>query len=325
MISEKLINKKILVTGGAGFIGSNICSFLLNNKIKVRCLDNFSTGYRKNIQSFLSNPFFELIEGDIRDFDICLEACSDINYVLHHAALGSVPRSIEDPILSNSVNVSGFLNILHASKKQNVEKFIFASSSSVYGDSQIFPKVESNIGNPQSPYAITKYNNELYAFAYSSLFNLNTIGFRYFNVYGPNQDPNSEYSAVIPKFISTMIKNEEPIINGDGLISRDFTFVDDVINANILAILSKKNGHSIYNVGYGAETNLNDLSNKIKNIICEFDKKVCGINIKHGPDRVGDVKRSLSCLKKIKNELNYEPKYDINFGLRKTISRFFKI
>ena len=231
-------NKKILVTGGAGFIGSNLCEVLLNKDNKVVCLDNFVTGKRENVTEFLKDPNFTLIEGDIRELDDCLNATKNVDYVLHQAALGSVPRSIKDPISTNDVNISGFLNMIVASRDNGVKRFVYAASSSTYGDSESMPKIENIIGKPLSPYAITKYVNELYADIFSKTYGLETIGLRYFNVFGKKQDPNGAYAAVIPKFVSQLMKGESPIINGDGSYSRDFTYIDNVIQANIIKLVT---------------------------------------------------------------------------------------
>lgn len=229
----------ILVTGGAGFIGSNLCDRLLNLGAKVRCLDNFATGHRKNVDPFLKNENFTLIEGDIRNLETCLKACDGVDGILHEAALGSVPRSIQDPITSNEVNISGFLNMLVAARDQDVKRFVYAASSSTYGDSESLPKIEENIGKPLSPYAITKYVNELYAENFKRTYDLDTIGLRYFNVFGRRQDPEGAYAAVIPKFVKTFMKHESPVINGDGTYSRDFTYIDNVVQMNMLALTTE--------------------------------------------------------------------------------------
>ena len=262
----ELSNKKILVTGGAGFIGSNLCEALLEKGNKVVCLDNFATGKRENIKEFLNDSNFTLIEGDIRKLEDCLKATNDIDYVLHQSALGSVPRSIKDPITSNEVNVSGFLNMLVASRDNGVKRFVYAASSSTYGDSESMPKVEDVIGKPLSPYAITKYVNELYADIFSKSYGLETIGLRYFNVFGRKQDPNGAYAAVIPKFVSQLMKGESPVINGDGTYSRDFTYIDNVIDANLLSLITtnKKAINTVYNVAYGDRNTLNELVSYLK-------------------------------------------------------------
>ena len=259
-------NKKILVTGGAGFIGSNLCEVLLNKNNKVVCLDNFVTGKRENVTEFLKDPNFTLIEGDIRELDDCLNATKNVDYVLHQAALGSVPRSIKDPISTNDVNISGFLNMIVASRDNGVKRFVYAASSSTYGDSESMPKIENIIGKPLSPYAITKYVNELYADIFSKTYGLETIGLRYFNVFGRKQDPNGAYAAVIPKFVSQLMKGESPIINGDGNYSRDFTYIDNVIQANLLSLVTnnEKAINTVYNVAYGDRNTLNDLMDYLK-------------------------------------------------------------
>ena len=264
---EKVFNDlRVLVSGGAGFIGSNLCEFLINNEASVICLDNFSTGYRSNIENLLSHEKFTLVEGDIRDLEVCQKACSGVTHVLHQAALGSVPRSINDPITTNEVNINGFLNMLVASRDQNVSRFIYAASSSTYGDSKSLPKVEEKIGKPLSPYAITKYANELYAEIFKLNYGLNSIGLRYFNVFGRRQDPEGAYAAVIPKFVMQLMKYESPVINGDGSYSRDFTYIDNVINMNVLAMFTKNKEalNQVYNTAVGERTSLNELANKLK-------------------------------------------------------------
>ena len=258
---EELKDKTILVTGGAGFIGSNLCEALLEIGSKVVCMDNYATGKKENIIEFLDDPNFTLLEGDIRNLDDCLKATKEVDYVLHQAALGSVPRSIKNPITSNEVNVSGFLNMLVASRDNGVKRFVYAASSSTYGDSESMPKVEDVIGKPLSPYAITKYVNELYADIFSKTYGLETIGLRYFNVFGRKQDPNGAYAAVIPKFVSLLMKHESPTINGDGTYSRDFTYIDNVIQANLLSLATTNNKaiNTVYNVAYGDRNTLNDL------------------------------------------------------------------
>lgn len=321
-----LENIRVLVTGGAGFIGSNLCQFLIESGAYVRCLDNFSTGKKDNIIGLISNKNFELIEGDIINMDTCMQACDNIDYVLHHAALGSVPRSLKNPILTNSVNISGFLNMLVASKDCNIKRFIYAASSSTYGDSEELPKIENKIGNPLSPYAITKYVNELYALNFNKLYNLDTIGFRYFNVFGEKQDPDGPYAAVIPKFINSFLNFDSPVINGDGLHSRDFTYIDNVIQINILAILTtNKNAlNQIYNVACGKRTNLNELADGIRQNLINYNDKIKNLKVVHGKQREGDVLHSLASIEKAKYLLNYNPKYDFKKGLKKTISWYIK-
>ena len=321
----ELRNKKILVTGGAGFIGSNLCEALLEKGNKVVCLDNFATGKRKNIEEFLEDPSFVLIDGDIRKLEDCLKASQGVDYVLHQAALGSVPRSIKDPITSNDVNVSGFLNMLVASRDNGVKRFVFAASSSTYGDSESMPKVEDVIGKPLSPYAITKYVNELYADIFSKTYGLETIGLRYFNVFGRMQDPNGAYAAVIPKFVSQFMAGESPIINGDGEYSRDFTYIDNVIQANILCMLTenKEAINTVYNVAFGERNTLNDLITYLKKSLTEFDPKIKDIQVAYGPNRVGDIPHSLASIDKAKNLLNYNPQYSLKKGLEEAIKWYW--
>ncbi|WP_010517334.1 SDR family oxidoreductase [Croceivirga radicis] len=316
----------ILVTGGAGFIGSNLCEALLDNGNKVTCLDNFSTGKRENISHLQSNPNFKLIEGDIRNLSDCQKACEGVDYILHEAALGSVPRSINDPITSNEVNVSGFLNMLVAARDAKVKRFVYAASSSTYGDSESLPKVEDKIGKPLSPYAITKYVNELYADIFSKTYGLQTIGLRYFNVFGRKQDPNGAYAAVIPKFVMHLMQHESPVINGDGSFSRDFTYIDNVIEMNVRALTSnnKEAVNTIYNVAFGERTNLNELVGLLKEFLGEFDAPIKQIEPKYGPNRQGDVPHSLASIEKAKNLLNYSPKYDMRSGLKEAVNWYWK-
>jgi len=318
--------KRILVTGGAGFIGSNLCEALLNRDNKVFCFDNFATGKRENIQEFLDNPNFVLIEGDIRKFKDCSEATIDIDYVLHQAALGSVPRSIKDPIASNEVNVNGFLNMLVASRDNGVKRFVYAASSSTYGDSKLLPKVEDFIGLPLSPYAITKYVNELYASIFSKIYGLDTIGLRYFNVFGRKQDPSGAYAAVIPKFVSQLLKGESPVINGDGNYSRDFTYIDDVIQANLLSLATRneKALNTIYNVAYGDRNTLNDLMRYLKDSLSEFDSNISDIKVIYGPKRSGDIPHSHASIERAKENLNYSPQFDLQNGLKEIADWYWK-
>ena len=321
------INKKrILVTGGAGFIGSNLCEALLKKDNKVVCLDNFATGKRENIEEYLEDPNFVLIEGDIRNLEDCLKATKDVDYVLHQAALGSVPRSIKDPITSNDVNVGGFLNMLVASRDNGVKRFVFASSSSTYGDSESMPKVEDIIGNPLSPYAITKYVNELYADIFSKTYGLETIGLRYFNVFGRKQDPNGAYAAVIPKFVSQLMKGESPVINGDGNYSRDFTYIDNVIQANLLSLVTtnEKALNTVYNIAYGDRNTLNDLMKYLKEYLSEFDPNILKIQVIHGPNRIGDIPHSHASIAKAKENLNYNPLYTLQQGLKEAVKWYWE-
>ena len=318
-------NKKILVTGGAGFIGSNLCEALLKKDNKVVCLDNFATGKRENIKEFLEDPNFILIEGDIRKLEDCLKATKDVDYVLHQAALGSVPRSIKDPITSNDVNVGGFLNMLVASRDNGVQRFVYAASSSTYGDSESMPKVEDIIGKPLSPYAISKYVNELYADIFSKTYGLETIGLRYFNVFGRKQDPNGAYAAVIPKFVSQLMKGESPVINGDGNYSRDFTYIDNVIQANLLSLVTtnEKAINTIYNVAYGDRITLNDLMGYLKKYLSTFDSKILNIEAIYGPNREGDIPHSHASIAKAKENLNYKPQYSLELGLKEAVKWYW--
>ncbi|WP_373420737.1 SDR family oxidoreductase [Nonlabens tegetincola] len=316
---------KVLVTGAAGFIGSNLCEFLLNNNYNVTGLDNFSNGHRYNIEPFIQHPNFTFIEGDIRDLDTCHRAVAGCDYVLHQAALGSVPRSIKDPITSNDVNVSGFLNMLVACKDAGVKKMVYAASSSTYGDSESLPKVEDKIGRPLSPYAITKFVNELYADVFYKTYGLNTIGLRYFNVFGRKQDPNGAYAAVIPKFTSSLMKKESPIINGDGTYSRDFTYIDNVIQANVKAMLvdSPESENQVFNVAYGDRTTLIELIEYLKKHLSKFDSDIRDVVIKHGPNRAGDIPHSLASIEKAKRLLGYEPKFNIDQGLKEAVEWYW--
>lgn len=319
---QKLAGKKVLVTGGAGFIGSNLCEALLDLGATVVCLDNFATGHRHNIETFLSNESFTLIEGDIRSLETCQMACKGVDFVLHEAALGSVPRSINDPITTNEVNVSGFLNMLVAARDNGVQRFIYAASSSTYGDSTELPKVEDRIGKPLSPYAITKYVNELYADIFFKTYGLNTIGLRYFNVFGRRQDPNGAYAAVIPLFIKKLINHESPVINGDGSYSRDFTYIDNVILMNLLC-LTKENQEAlnqIYNTAAGERTSLLELVELLKKYLSEYDSKINEVEIVFGPNRKGDVPHSLASIHKAESYLSYMPLFDIQGGLKDTVS-----
>lgn len=318
--------KKILVTGGAGFVGSNLCEKLLDLDNQVVCLDNFSTGKRENIEPFIKDAGFTLIEGDIRDLAVCHAAVMDVDFVLHQAALGSVPRSINDPIITNEVNVSGFLNMLVAAKESKVQRFIYAASSSTYGDSVKLPKVEPNIGKPLSPYAITKYVNELYADIFHKTYGLNTIGLRYFNVFGRKQDPDGGYAAVIPKFIKTLMNHESPIINGDGSYSRDFTYIDNVIQMNLLALSTTNEDalNQVYNTAFGERNTLNDLTNWLQKYLSEYDTAINNIEIIHGPQRQGDIPHSLASIDKAKQLLDYDPQFDFRAGLKETVKWFWE-
>tara|TARA_R110000868_G_scaffold293806_1_gene554283 strand:+ start:13325 stop:14323 length:999 start_codon:yes stop_codon:yes gene_type:complete len=316
----------ILVTGGAGFIGSNLCETLLTNGNKVTCLDNFATGKRENINHLLNHTNFTLIEGDIRDLGDCKKACEGVDYILHQAALGSVPRSINDPITSNAVNVSGFLNMLVAARDANVKRFTYAASSSTYGDSESLPKIENVIGKPLSPYAITKYVNELYAEIFSKTYGLETVGLRYFNVFGRRQDPNGAYAAVIPKFVIQLINHESPMINGDGSYSRDFTYIDNVVQMNILSMITdnKVAINTVYNVAYGERTDLNELVALLKSYLSEYDPKIANIEVKYRDARQGDVPHSLASIDKSIKLLNYNPQFDIKKGLKESVNWYWE-
>ena len=323
---EKLENKKILVTGGAGFIGSNLVEKLLELGTIVTVLDNFSTGYKHNIEPFFNNKNFTLIEGDIRDLKTCKKACKYQDYILHEAALGSVPRSINDPITSNEVNVNGFLNILISAKDAGVKRLIYAASSSTYGDSKSIPKVENIIGNPLSPYAITKYVNELYADIFKKIYNFDTIGLRYFNVFGRKQDPNGAYAAVIPKFVIQLLNHQSPTINGDGSYSRDFTYIDNVIQMNLLALTTDKEEalNQIYNTAVGDRTTIKDMAELLKKYLSVYDPEISQIEIQYGPSRQGDVPHSLASIDKAQKNLGYQPSHIFSKGLKEAVDWYWK-
>ncbi len=318
--TSDISSKTFLITGGAGFIGSHIVSYLIKyGAAKVRVLDNFMTGFRHNIEPFIGNSAFELIEGDIRDFDTCKKACDGIDYVSHQAALGSVPRSIEDPITSNDVNVTGFLNMLTAAKECNVKTFVYASSSAIYGDEPNLPKIEDRIGNPLSPYAVNKKTNELYARVFAELYKMKVIGFRYFNVFGPRQDPNGPYAAVIPLFVSGILKETPVYINGDGEQTRDFTYVDNAVQINVIGMLTENEAAfgKAYNVAVGENFSVNFLYEAIREQL--------GIN--HQPTyrepRAGDIRNSLADISKARTLLGYQPSHKFMHGLKETVA-FFK-
>lgn len=307
-------DSKFLVTGGAGFIGSNLCEAILELGYNVRCLDNFSTGKRENIEPFLSNPKFELMEGDIRDLDTCMKACEGVDYVSHQAAWGSVPRSIEMPLLYEDINIGGTLNMLEAARQNGVKRFVYASSSSVYGDEPNLPKREDRVGKVLSPYALTKKTNEEYARLYTTLYGLETVGFRYFNVFGRRQDPYGYYAAVIPKFLKALLGGEAPTINGDGKQSRDFTYIENVIEANLKGMLAPSEAAGeAFNVAYGGQVYLIDLYNKL----CELLN--VDITPNFGPDRVGDIKHSNADISKAQRLLSYDPDYSFEKGIVEAI------
>jgi len=323
---EVATKKTILITGGAGFIGSNLCDYFLSKGHKLVCLDNFATGHRHNLADFINNENFRLIEGDIRNLEDCQNAVKGIDYVLHQAALGSVPRSINDPITSNDVNVSGFLNMLVASRDAKVKRFVYAASSSTYGDSEGLPKVEEVIGKPLSPYAITKYVNELYAEIFSKTYGLETIGLRYFNVFGRKQDPNGAYAAVIPKFVMQLMQLESPKINGDGNFSRDFTYIDNVILMNELAITTQNPlaVNTVYNTAFGDRNTLNNLVDYLKKYLSQYNPKIAEVAIEYGPNRAGDIPHSLASIEKAKKLLGYHPKYSLQEGLKEAVDWYWK-
>ena len=319
------LNTKILVSGGAGFIGSNLCDFFVKKGFQIVCLDNFSTGFKRNIEHLTDCENFELIEGDIRNFKDCENAVLGVDYVLHHAALGSVPRSISDPISTNEVNISGFLNLLTAARDAKVKRFIYAASSSTYGDSEKLPKIEDTIGKPLSPYAITKYVNELYASIYSKTFGLETIGLRYFNVFGKNQDPNGAYAAVIPKFIKLLMNHQTPIINGDGNYSRDFTYIDNVIQMNELAMNTENPLalNTIYNTAFGQNSTIIKLATSIRSELSKFDATIANVEIIFGANRIGDIPHSLASIEKAQKLLGYKPHFSLEKGLEKTVEWYW--
>lgn len=321
----KLKDTKILVTGGAGFIGSNLVEKLLEIGSTVTVLDNFATGYRHNIEPFFLNEKFKLIEGDIRSLETCSKACKGQDYVLHEAALGSVPRSINDPITSNDVNVSGFLNMLVAARDAGVKRLVYAASSSTYGDSKSLPKVEDIIGKPLSPYAITKYVNELYADVFKRTYDFDTIGLRYFNVFGRRQDPNGAYAAVIPKFVIQLINRQSPTINGDGTYSRDFTYIDNVIQMNLLALVTDNQEalNQVYNTAVGDRTTIKDMAELLRSYLSEYDKEIANIEILYGPNRKGDVPHSLASIEKAKENLGYEPTHVFAEGLKEAVDWYW--
>lgn len=316
-----LSNSKVLITGGAGFIGSNLVESILAAGNDAVCLDDFSTGRRDNIKEFIKNKRFRLIEGDIRDYNVCRKAVQNVDIVFHQAALGSVPRSIKDPVSSTDVNIGGFVKMLFAASEAKVKRFVYAGSSSTYGDHPDLPKVEEKIGKPLSPYGITKYADELFASNFAVTYNIDVIGLRYFNVFGRRQDPNGAYAAVIPLFVKKLLNHVAPVINGDGTHSRDFTYIDNVIQANHLAAITKNRTsiNQIYNVANGERTNLNELFMIIRDIIGEFDKKVISIKPVYGPDREGDIPHSHASIQKAVSLLGYKPTHNIKQGMAEAV------
>jgi UDP-N-acetylglucosamine 4-epimerase len=327
-LSKDIYMRKVLVTGGAGFIGSNLCETLLRQGDSVVCLDNFATGHIENIMPLIAKypHSFKLIVGDIRNIEDCRKATEGVEYVLHEAALGSVPRSIKDPITTNQVNIDGFLNMLVASRDAGVKRFIFAASSSTYGDSKSLPKVEDVIGRPLSPYAITKYVNELYADVFARTYGMEFIGLRYFNVFGRRQDPNGAYAAVIPLFVKKFMKHESPVINGDGEYSRDFTYIDNVIQMNLRAMetTNPEAINQIYNTAFGERTTLNQLVDLLKKYLSEYDTEIAKIEVLHGPNRAGDIPHSLACIDKAKKLLEYKPEFSMENGLKEAVKWYWE-
>ncbi len=319
---------KILVTGGAGFIGANLCEHLLENGYQVRCLDNFATGKWQNIIPLIERfpETFEMQVGDIRKLDDCRKAVEGVDYVMHEAALGSVPRSINDPITTNDVNIGGFLNMLVAARDAGVKRFIFAASSSTYGDSKSLPKVEDVIGKPLSPYAITKYVDELYADVFARTYGTEYIGLRYFNVFGRRQDPHGAYAAVIPLFVKKFMNHEAPNINGDGEYSRDFTYIDNVIQMNMLAMTTTNPEavNQIYNTAFGERTTLNQLVGYLREFLGAKDSDILNIEPTHGPNRAGDIPHSLASIDKAKNLMGYAPKYSMRDGLKEAVDWYWE-
>ena len=321
-----MMEKTILITGGAGFIGSNLTEYFLAKGYKVVVLDNFATGHRHNLAAVAAHPEFKLIEGDIRSINDCALAVEGVDYVLHQAALGSVPRSIGDPVTTNDVNVSGFLNMLVAARDAKVKRFVYAASSSTYGDSQGLPKVEEVIGKPLSPYAITKYVNELYAEIFGKAYGLETIGLRYFNVFGRKQDPKGAYAAVIPKFVMQLMQHQSPIINGDGNYSRDFTYIDNVIQMNELAMTTTQPEaiNTVFNTAFGDRNTLNDLVGYLKAYLGEYDESIKNIPIEYGPNRAGDIPHSLASIDKAQRLLGYAPQFSLQQGLKEAVGWYWE-
>ncbi|OFX88776.1 MAG: Vi polysaccharide biosynthesis protein VipB/TviC [Bacteroidetes bacterium GWF2_33_16] len=326
-MQERIIkNKKVLVTGGAGFIGSNLCEELVRQDNKVVCLDNFSTGFKRNIEALFSKSNFTFIEGDIRNYDDCQRAVRGVEIVLHQAALGSVPRSMKDPMTTTDVNIGGFVKMLFAAKEEGVKRFVYAASSSTYGDHPDLPKVEDKVGNPLSPYAITKFANELYAQNFSKIYGIETIGLRYFNVFGRKQDSNGAYAAVIPKFVKLLMDHQSPVINGDGTHSRDFTYIDNVIQINQLAALTDNSQaiNQVFNVACGENNNLNQMVDYLKEYLSLYDPQIKNVNVIHGPEREGDIKHSLASIEKAKNLLGYRPSHLFKDGLKVAVNWYWE-
>jgi UDP-N-acetylglucosamine 4-epimerase len=324
-MERKLSDSRVLVTGGAGFIGSNLVESLLCSGNYVVCLDNFSTGKKENLKDFDGDPKFKLIEGDIRNYDDCAKAVENIDIVFHEAALGSVPRSILDPVTSTDVNIGGFVKMLFASKEAGVKRFVFAASSSTYGDHPDLPKVEEKIGNPLSPYAITKYVDELFAENFAKTYGIEVVGLRYFNVFGRRQQPDGAYAAVIPKFVKMLMEHEVPVINGDGSVSRDFTYIDNVLQANHLAavVTDKKALNQVYNVAHGERTTLKELYTILRKLAGEYDESILSIDPLYGPFRNGDIAHSLASVEKAKKLLGYSPTHNVEEGLKEAVKWYW--
>ena len=323
---KRIENSRILITGGAGFIGSNLVEHFLAQGNEITVLDNFATGKMTNLLAFAADPKFHLIVGDIRNLDDCRRAVAGVDYVLHEAALGSVPRSVKDPMTTTAVNILGFVNMLYAAQEAKVRRFVYAASSSTYGDSKTLPKVEDKIGKPLSPYAITKFVDELYAGNFHDLYGIDTIGLRYFNVFGRRQDPFGAYAAVIPKFVMSLMKHESPVINGDGSYSRDFTYVDNVVQANELALCATDPAavNQVYNVAFGERTTLNELFACLRENLSVFDPAVAKVEAKYGPNRTGDIPHSLACIDKAKQLLGYAPQFSVREGLKQASEWYFR-
>lgn len=321
-----LTNSRVLVTGGAGFIGSALIETLLASDNEVVCLDNFATGKRQNLAEFTSNKYFHFIEGDIRDIDDCRKAADGVQYVLHQAALGSVPRSVKDPVTSNDVNVSGFLNMITAARDAGVKRFVYASSSSVYGDHPALPKFEENTGNPLSPYAVTKKVNELYAKVFGELYGMQTLGLRYFNVFGRRQDPDGQYAAVIPRFVKALMRHEAPMIFGDGSQTRDFTYIENVVQANLKAAVADNPEayNTAYNVACGDRVTLNELYTFLRDGLAKFDHKIGSINPVYTDPRQGDIPHSLASIDKTSRLLGYNPQFDLKQGLAHSVKWYWE-
>lgn len=319
-------NSRVLVTGGAGFIGSNLVEDLLSRNNEVVVLDNFDTGKMENIQPFMADKRFKLIEGDIRDMEQCRQAVDGVDYVLHEAALGSVPRSVANPMKTTEVNIGGFVNMLYAAVEAKVKRFVYAASSSTYGDADYMPKVEDRIGKPLSPYAITKYVDELFAENFHCLYGIDTVGLRYFNVFGRRQDPFGAYAAVIPLFVIRLLRHESPVINGDGSFSRDFTYIDNVVLANNLAMTAPTGEavNQVYNVAFGERTSLNDLFETVKKELAQFDPAVLAVEAVHGPERAGDIPHSLASIEKARRLLGYAPEYSFERGIAAVAKWYFE-